>query len=86
MEVWNRRYAGWRWYRLIVACCRKTKLTNVVYTWEYSGFWMKMTAALSPHRGGVAVFYRKAGHFAIEELRRHVLNILSFQLETGRQR
>ena len=42
--------------------------------------------ALIAHHGGVAIFYRKAEHFAIKELRLHGPNIFSFQLLKGRWR
>ena len=47
---------------------------------------MTVTAAPSAHRGGVAVFYRDADHFAIEDLSLHVLKVISSQMVTGRRR
>ena len=43
-------------------------------------------AAPSAHRGGVAIFYRKAEHFATKELHLHGPNVISFQMVTGRRR
>ena len=42
-----------------------------------------VTKKLTEHSGGVAVFYCKAGHFALEALRLHGPNVVSFQLEFG---
>ena len=36
--------------------------------------------------GGVYIFYREAEHFAVEELCLHGLNVIRFQLVTGRWR
>ena len=47
---------------------------------------MTVTAALSTHCGGVAIFYREAEHFAIKDLRLHGPNVISFQMVTGRRR
>ena len=63
----------------------ETKITDGVYTQESSGFWVMMTAALSAHRGGVAIFYHEAEHFAIKELHLHGQNGIGFQLVMGRQ-
>ena len=41
--------------------------------------------ATSAHHGSVAIFYREVEHFAIEELRLHGRNGISFQLVTGRR-
>ena len=65
---------------------RETKLTKGVYARELSGFWVMATEALRNHRGGVAIFYRKAENFAAEELFLHGPNAISFQLVTGRRR
>ena len=46
---------------------------------------MTATAAPSAHRGNVAIFYRKAEHFSIEELRLCGPNVTSFQMVTGRR-
>ena len=51
-----------------------------------SGFRATKTTAQSAHRGVVAVFYRKVEHFAIEELRLHGPNVISFQLFTRRHK
>ena len=44
------------------------------------------TAAVSAHCGSVTVFYRKAEHFAIEELHLHDPNVVGFQVVTGKRR
>ena len=44
------------------------------------------TEATSAHRGGVAIFYHEAEHFAVKELLLHGPNIISFHLVTGRCR
>ena len=56
---------------------QETKITDIVYTWASSGFWVTATAALSAHCGGIAVFYREAEHFGVEELRLHGPNVLN---------
>ena len=63
---------------------QEKKLTKVVYTREDSGFWIMLAEAPSAHRSGGAIFYHEAEHFAIEELRLHGPNSISFQLVTGR--
>ena len=65
---------------------QETKLTDGVYTRKSSGFRVTAKAVLSDHSGGVAILYRKAGHFVIEELRLHSPNVISFQMVTGRHR
>ena len=44
------------------------------------------TAAPSAHHNCAAIFYRESDHFAIQELRFHGLNIISFQLVTEQRR
>ena len=41
--------------------------------------------SLSAHCGGIVIFYREAYHFSIKVLRLHGLNVVSFQMVTGRQ-
>ena len=65
---------------------KETKLTNIVYVWESSGFQTMAMETPSAHRIGIAIFYCKAEHFAIKELCLHGPNIISFQLMTGRRR
>ena len=62
------------------------KLTKGVYTQKSSGFWVMATEAPSAHRGGVAIFYREAERFAIEDICLHEPNVIRFQLVTGRRR
>ena len=63
---------------------QETKLTNGVYTREASRFWVMTKEAPSSHRGGVAISYCKAEHFAIEELHLHGPIVIRFHLVTGR--
>ena len=65
---------------------QETNLTNIVYTWESSGFCLTAMVVPSTHCGGVAIFYREAEHFSIKELHLHGPNTISFQLVTGRRR
>ena len=65
---------------------QEMRLTNGVYTRKYSGFWVMATEASCAPCGGVAIFYCKVDHFAIEELPLHVPNVISFQVVTGRWR
>ena len=44
------------------------------------------TEFLSDHCGGVVIFYRGTDNFAIKELHLHVMNVISFQMVTGRRR
>ena len=44
---------------------------------------MTATADPSAHRGGIAIFYRKAEHFATKDLRLHGPNFISFQMVMG---
>ena len=43
-------------------------------------------AAPSAHGGGVAIFYREAKHFDVEEIHPHGLNVTRFQIVTERRR
>ena len=63
-----------------------TKLTYGVYTRDSSGFRDMATAEPSAHHEGVALFYRKAEHFAIKELRLQGPNFINFQLVLVRWR
>ena len=65
---------------------QETKNTKIFYTRKASGFWVTATEAQSAHRGGFVIFYPMAEHFAVEELRLHGLNVITFQLVMGRQR
>ena len=53
---------------------------------DYTDSFSLVAAATSTNRGGVAVFYPKAGHFAIEELCLHGPNVIIFQPMAGRRR
>ena len=61
------------------------KLTKGVYTREASGFQVMVMEAPRAHRGGVSIFYHDTEHFSAKELRFHSLNVISFQLVTGRR-
>ena len=50
------------------------------------GFWVMATEAPSVRFGGVAIFYREAEHFSVEELRLHGPNVIGFRLVMGRRR
>ena len=63
---------------------KETNLTKGVYARELSGFRLMATEAPSAHRGGLAIFYCKEEHFAVEELSLHVPNVIRFKLMTGR--
>ena len=64
---------------------QETKLTNRVYTRDSMGLQVVATAVSRAHCGGVAIFYCKAEHFSIKELRIHSMNVISFQLMTRRR-
>ena len=55
---------------------QETNITDRVYTRESSGFRVTATVASIPHCRCVAVFYRKAEHLTIEELRLQSQNII----------
>ena len=71
---------GWVYCGVI----QEKNLTKVVYTREASVFWLLVTEAPSAHRGGSVIFYRKAEHLAIEELRLHGPDVIIFQIVRGR--
>ena len=91
-NIWNGRNGG-----LESAFCRLEqgqvdygvlqgiKITDIVYTQEYSSFWLMEMAALSARHGGGAIFYRKAEKIDIKELRLHGPNVIIFQLVTGQR-
>ena len=64
----------------------ETKVTDGIYTRRSAGYSVVATDAPSLHRGGVAVFYRPAPHFAVEAVQQFGPNIAVFQLATGERR
>ena len=65
---------------------QETKLPDGIYTRGSAGYSVLATDAPSRHRGGVAIFYRPAPHFAVEAVRKFRPNVISFQLATGARR
>ena len=63
----------------------ETKLKDGVYTRGPIGFQVMVIVVPIYHHGGVAVFYREAEHFTIEEIRIHGLNIISLHMVMGRR-
>ena len=47
---------------------QETKLTKIIYTHKSSGYRVLATEVPSVHSGGVAVLYRAAENFSVEEL------------------
>ena len=62
-----------------------TKCTDGVYTRTSAGYHVVTTEAPSRHCGGVALFYREGSKFAVEEVRTYGLNVISFEVVTGRR-
>ena len=65
---------------------QETKLTDEIYTRRSAGYSVVATDAPSRHRGGVAIFYRSALHFAVEAVHNFGPNVIRFQLATGARR
>ena len=65
---------------------QETKLTDGIYTHWLAGYSVVAKDTPSRHRGGVAIFYRPAPHFAVEAVRKFGPNVIGFQLATGAQR
>ena len=65
---------------------QETKVTDRIYTRGSDGCSVVATDTLRRYRGGVAVFYRPAPHFAVEAVRQFRPNVVGFQLETGEWR
>ena len=63
--------------RVVCGVFQETNLIKGVYAREMSGFWLIAMEELSDHHNGVAIFKRKAEHFAVKELRIHGPNIIS---------
>ena len=63
----------------------ETNLKDGVYTRGPIGFQVMVIVVPIYHHGGVAVFYREAEHFTIEDIRIHGLNIISLQMVMGRR-
>ena len=62
---------------------QETKVTYGIYTCGSAGYSVVATDAPSQHRGRVAVFYRPAPHFAVEDVQQFRPNIFSFQMAMG---
>ena len=65
---------------------QETKLTDGIYTRGLGGFSVFATDAPSLHRGGVAIFFRPAPHFAVEAVQQFGPNFIGLQLATGARR
>ena len=65
---------------------QETKLTDGIYTRGSAGYSVVATDAPSRHRGGVAIFYRPAPHFAVEAVQKFGPNVIEFQIATGARR
>ena len=64
----------------------ETNITDGIYTRGSAGYSVVATDAPSRHRGGAAIFYRPALHFAVEAVRKFGSNVIGFQLATGARR
>ena len=62
---------------------QETKLTDGIYTRGSASYSVIETDALSPHRGGITLFYRSKPHFVVEAEEKFGPNVLGFQLATG---
>ena len=65
---------------------QETQCTDGIYTRKSAGYRVVATDAPSRHCGGVALFYRPSSLFAVEEVREYGLNVISFEVATGRRR
>ena len=64
-----------------------TKFTDGVHTRMLTGYRVFATNDLIRHIGGVAVFYwDDAPHFQVESMHQHRINVLCFQVDSGRRR
>ena len=92
-NIWNSQNRGLELALFTMAQVRvyygvfqEKKLTKAVHMREASVFQVISTEVPSTHRGSVAIFYHKADHFVIKELRLHGMNVIKFPLVTGRRR
>ena len=65
---------------------QETKVADRIYNHRPSGYSVIATDAPSQYRGGVAVFYQPAPHFAVEAVRQFGSNVVRFYLATREQR
>ena len=61
-------------------------VTKVIYMRASSRYQVMTYKEPSAHSGRFAMFYREAEHFTMEALRRHVVNAVGFQIESGSKR
>ena len=62
---------------------QETKVTDGIYTCGSDGYSVVTTDVPRRHRGGVAVFYYTALHFAVEAVQQFGSNDVGFHLATG---
>ena len=58
---------------------QETKCTDGVYTRTSAGYRVVATGSPIRHRGGIALFYREGGDFAVEEVMPYGPNIINFE-------
>ena len=64
----------------------ETKLTDGIHTRSFEGYTVVATKALSPHQGGVAIFFRESNYWQVESVKKYGPNVISCHLVTGRRR
>jgi hypothetical protein len=64
----------------------ETKITDNIYTRFSSGYNVFASNAISVRQGGIALFWRDNDLYEIEESKIRGLNVLSFELVTGKMR
>jgi len=64
----------------------EAKLTAGVYTRGGFGYRVLATDAVSPHKGGIAFFWRERPNWTVESQACHGPNVISFELVTGGRR
>ena len=62
---------------------QETKLTDGIYNRGSAGYRVVAMDASSPHRGGVAIFYRSGPNFVMEAVTKFGTNVIRFKLATG---
>ena len=62
---------------------QETKLTQIIYTRESSGYRVAEIEAPSDHSNVIVVFYRAVRHFSVEALQTYEVNVVRFQLASG---
>ena len=63
----------------------ETKVTQVIYAWDSSGYQVVASETPIAHIGSVAVFFCVAGYFSVEVPHLHGANVYSFQMVLGGQ-